>query len=91
MTHAAVEQVEAHREQTKAIPRVTCISAYKMLYYSGVQRQGVRIFAAPIFLAAEIFFALGYNPGLRGAMQRRAMRMRAQAGVQNAGGSLKSA
>src|SRR5712691_7038887 len=39
-----------------------------------------QIFVAPIFLAAEAFFALGYKPGLKDAVQRRAMEMRAQAG-----------
>ncbi|HEU4351591.1 MAG TPA: Mpo1-like protein [Burkholderiales bacterium] len=36
-----------------------------------------QIFVAPIFLAAEVFFALGYKPGLHAAMQERARRMRA--------------
>ena len=31
-----------------------------------------QIFVAPIFLCAEIFFALGYKPGLRSAVQARA-------------------
>src|SRR5882724_11591084 len=30
-----------------------------------------QIFVAPIFLAAEIFFALGYKPGLHAAVQER--------------------
>jgi len=38
-----------------------------------------QIFVAPIFLAAEVFFALGYKPGLHAAMQERALRMRAAA------------
>jgi uncharacterized membrane protein YGL010W len=38
-----------------------------------------QIFVAPIFLAAEVFFALGYKPKLHSAMQERAMRMRAAA------------
>ena len=38
-----------------------------------------QIFVAPIFLAAEAFFALGYKPGLQEAVQRRAMEMRASA------------
>ena len=38
-----------------------------------------QIFVAPIFLAAEAFFALGYKPGLQEAVQRRAMKMRASA------------
>src|SRR2546425_3812751 len=38
-----------------------------------------QIFVAPIFLAAEAFFALGYKPGLQEAGQRRAMKMRASA------------
>lgn len=50
-----------------------------------------QIFVAPIFLAAEVFFALGYKPGLHDAVQRRAMQMRAQAGIGNTGGSLTSA
>jgi len=37
-----------------------------------------QIFVAPIFLAAEVFFALGYKPGLHETVQRRAMEMRAQ-------------
>ena len=35
-----------------------------------------QIFVAPIFLCAEIFFALGYKPGLHRAVQERAQRMR---------------
>jgi uncharacterized membrane protein YGL010W len=50
-----------------------------------------QIFVAPIFLAAEVFFALGYKPGLHEGVQRRALQMRAQAGVPAAGGTLKSA
>lgn len=50
-----------------------------------------QVFVAPIFLAAEVFFALGYKPGLHDAVQRRAMQMRAQAGAAGAAGSLKSA
>jgi uncharacterized membrane protein YGL010W len=50
-----------------------------------------QIFVAPIFLAAEVFFALGYKPRLHEAVQRRALDMRAQAGVPAAGGTLKSA
>ena len=38
-----------------------------------------QIFVAPIFLCAEIFFALGYKPGLHRAVQDRARRMRASA------------
>jgi uncharacterized membrane protein YGL010W len=38
-----------------------------------------QIFVAPIFLAAEVFFALGYKPRLHAAMQERALRMRATA------------
>jgi uncharacterized membrane protein YGL010W len=40
-----------------------------------------QIFVAPIFLAAEVFFALGYKPRLHEAVQRRATEMRAQAGI----------
>src|SRR3954464_12436443 len=36
-----------------------------------------QIFVAPIFLCAEIFFALGYKPKLHAAVQERALRMRA--------------
>jgi len=36
-----------------------------------------QIFVAPIFLCAELFFALGYKPKLHAAVQERAMRMRA--------------
>ena len=50
-----------------------------------------QIFVAPIFLAAEVFFALGYKPGLREAVQRRALAMRAQAGIGVPPGGLKSA
>jgi uncharacterized membrane protein YGL010W len=49
-----------------------------------------QIFVAPIFLAAEVFFALGYKPQLHEQVQRRAMEMRSQAGVP-ASGTLKSA
>ena len=38
-----------------------------------------QIFVAPIFLCAEVFFALGYKPRLHTAMQERALRMRAAA------------
>lgn len=40
-----------------------------------------QIFVAPIFLCAEVFFALGYKPQLHAAVQKRAMQMRAEAGV----------
>jgi uncharacterized membrane protein YGL010W len=50
-----------------------------------------QIFVAPIFLAAEVFFALGYKPRLHEAVQRRAMEMRAQAGIGVPPGDLKSA
>jgi len=36
-----------------------------------------QIFVAPIFLAAEVFFALGYKPRLHAAMRERALRLRA--------------
>ncbi|MEK6245170.1 MAG: Mpo1-like protein [Pseudomonadota bacterium] len=36
-----------------------------------------QIFVAPIFLAAEAFFALGYKPRLHEAVQQRALAMRA--------------
>ena len=36
-----------------------------------------QIFVAPIFLAAEVFFALGYKPRLHAAMQQRALSLRA--------------
>jgi len=39
-----------------------------------------QIFVAPIFLAAEVFFALGYKPALHAAVQKRALEMRAAAG-----------
>jgi uncharacterized membrane protein YGL010W len=35
-----------------------------------------QIFVAPIFLCAELFFALGYKPGLQQAVRERALRMR---------------
>jgi uncharacterized membrane protein YGL010W len=38
-----------------------------------------QIFVAPIFLCAEVFFALGYKPQLHAAAQARALRMRAEA------------
>ncbi|MDH5211136.1 MAG: DUF962 domain-containing protein, partial [Betaproteobacteria bacterium] len=38
-----------------------------------------QIFVAPIFLAAEVFFALGYKPALHAAVQKRALEMRAAA------------
>lgn len=50
-----------------------------------------QIFVAPIFLAAEVFFALGYKPKLHEEVQRRAQEMRARAGVPPAGSALKSA
>jgi uncharacterized membrane protein YGL010W len=40
-----------------------------------------QIFVAPIFLCAEAFFALGYKPGLHSATQRRALELRASAGL----------
>src|SRR6267143_424040 len=40
-----------------------------------------QIFVAPIFLCAEVFFALGYKPALHGAVQRRALGMRTGAGA----------
>ncbi len=45
-----------------------------------------QVFVAPIFLAAEVFFALGYKPRLHHAVQRRALEMRAQAGIGGASG-----
>jgi uncharacterized membrane protein YGL010W len=50
-----------------------------------------QIFVAPIFLAAEVFFVLGYKPELHEAVQRRALAMRAQAGIGDPPGGLKSA
>jgi uncharacterized membrane protein YGL010W len=41
----------------------------------------LQIFVAPIFLAAEAFFALGYKPALHAAVQKRAREMRAAAGI----------
>jgi len=38
-----------------------------------------QVFVAPIFLAAELFFALGYKPRLHEAVQKRALEMRAAA------------
>jgi uncharacterized membrane protein YGL010W len=40
-----------------------------------------QIFVAPIFLAAEVFFALGYKPALHAAVQGRARELRAAAGI----------
>jgi uncharacterized membrane protein YGL010W len=39
----------------------------------------LQIFVAPIFLCAEIFFALGYKPALHQAVQERARRLRSSA------------
>ena len=50
-----------------------------------------QIFVAPIFLAAEVFFALGYKPALHAAVQRRALQLRAQAGIAFASGTPTSA
>ena len=50
-----------------------------------------QVFVAPIFLAAEVFFALGYKPRLHEAVQRRALEMRAQAGIAQQGGTPASA
>jgi uncharacterized membrane protein YGL010W len=36
-----------------------------------------QIFVAPLFLAAEVFFALGYKPALHAAVEERARHMRA--------------
>ena len=41
----------------------------------------LQIFVAPIFLAAEAFFALGYKPALHAAVQERARELRAAAGI----------
>jgi uncharacterized membrane protein YGL010W len=38
-----------------------------------------QIFVAPIFLAAEILFALGYKPALHSAVQARALKLRSSA------------
>ena len=38
-----------------------------------------QIFIAPIFLCAELAFALGYRPRLHAAVQERALRLRAGA------------
>jgi uncharacterized membrane protein YGL010W len=46
-----------------------------------------QVFVAPIFLAAEVFFALGYKPGLHAAVQKRAMDMRAASGVAEKSGA----
>jgi uncharacterized membrane protein YGL010W len=35
-----------------------------------------QIFVAPLFLAAEVFFALGYKPQLHASVQKRALEMR---------------
>jgi uncharacterized membrane protein YGL010W len=40
-----------------------------------------QIFVAPIFLAAEAFFALGYKLALHAAVQKRAHELRAAAGI----------
>ena len=50
-----------------------------------------QVFVAPIFLAAEVFFALGYKPKLHESVQRRAIEMRAQARIPDGSGTLKSA
>ncbi len=40
-----------------------------------------QIFVAPIFVCAEVFFALGYKPALHAAVQKRALQMRSDAGI----------
>jgi len=40
-----------------------------------------QIFVAPIFLAAEVFFALGYKPQLHQEVQRRAIEKRGQSNL----------
>jgi uncharacterized membrane protein YGL010W len=50
-----------------------------------------QVFVAPIFLAAEVFFALGYKPRLHEEVQRRALETRARAGTGVPPGDLKSA
>ena len=40
-----------------------------------------QVFVAPIFLCAEAFYALGYRPALRDAVQRRAEELRRAAGI----------
>ena len=50
-----------------------------------------QVFVAPIFLAAEVFFALGYKPKLHEEVQRRALEMRAQAGLTAGSATLTSA
>ena len=50
-----------------------------------------QVFVAPIFLAAEALFALGYKPALHEEVQRRALELRAQAGVPARAGALRSA
>lgn len=47
-----------------------------------------QVFVAPIFLAAEVFFALGYKPALHAEVQRRAHQLRAQAGIPAPGAPL---
>ncbi len=39
-----------------------------------------QVFVAPIFLAAEVFFALGYKPQLHARVQQRALEMRRGSG-----------
>ena len=41
-----------------------------------------QIFVAPLFLCAEVFFALGYKPSVRVAVERRALELRAAAGIE---------
>jgi uncharacterized membrane protein YGL010W len=41
----------------------------------------LQIFVAPIFLAAEVFFALGYKPALHAAVRKRAQELRAAARI----------
>lgn len=50
-----------------------------------------QVFVAPIFLAAEVFFAQGYKPQIHAAVQRRALAMRAEAGIAGRSGALTSA
>jgi uncharacterized membrane protein YGL010W len=43
-----------------------------------------QIFVAPIFLAAEVFFVLGYKPQLHASVQRRALEMRTSSAASRA-------
>src|ERR1051325_1315158 len=52
--------------------RLTCLEARRPALADNL----FQIFVAPIFLCAELFFALGYKPKLHSAVEERAKRLR---------------